>query len=77
MHGNVSEWVQDWKNSDYYRSSPSVDPAGPSSDSGSGRGLRGGDFYGYAQDVRSARRFSYWPGGRANNVGFRLLREGR
>ena len=73
MHGNVWEWVQDWYGSTYYRSSPSVDPAGPSS--GSNRVLRGGSFYRSARYVRSADRINNSPGGRYNFVGFRLLRQ--
>ena len=73
MHGNVWEWVQDWYDRDYYRSSPSVDPAGPSS--GLDRVLRGGFFYSPAQFVRLAFRYGISPGIRYNYVGFRLLRQ--
>ncbi len=31
MSGNVGEWVQDWYGYNYYKSSPSTDPQGPSS----------------------------------------------
>ena len=75
MHGNVFEWVQDWSDVNYYSSSPSVDPAGPSS--GSARVFRGGSFaYSNAEDLRSARRGYDSPGSRSFTVGFRLLREG-
>lgn len=74
MHGNVWEWVQDWYDGGYYNSSPSVDPAGPSS--GSARVGRGGTFANYAQGVRSAYRGVYSPSDRNSYVGFRLLREG-
>jgi formylglycine-generating enzyme required for sulfatase activity len=71
MHGNVWEWVQDWHGENYYSSSPSTDPKGPSS--GSGRVTRGGCWINDAGGCRSASRNSYWPGGRSGEYyGFRL-----
>ena len=72
MHGNVSEWVQDWYDSGYYNDSPRVDPQGP--DTGSARVSRGGYFVRNAQFVRSAIRFRDSPGARDAAVGVRLLR---
>ena len=72
MHGNVWEWVNDWYGANYYNSSPSVDPPGPSL--GSGRVVRGGDFDAHAQDLRSANRSSYSLDARADYIGVRLLR---
>jgi formylglycine-generating enzyme required for sulfatase activity len=42
MLGNVWEWVNDWYDEKYYQSSPSQDPAGPTS--GEDRVLRGGSW---------------------------------
>ena len=72
MSGNVWEWVWDWYDSDYYSSSPTVDPQGPTS--GSGRVRRGGGWGGGARSVRASERNSYGPTGTGNDLGFRLVR---
>ena len=30
MAGNAMEWVADWRDADYYKTSPAADPTGPS-----------------------------------------------
>jgi formylglycine-generating enzyme required for sulfatase activity len=70
MHGNVWEWVQDWFGEDYYATSPTVDPRGPSG--GPGRALRGGGWGNGAKYLRSAYRGRYSPGSRGVYRGFRL-----
>jgi formylglycine-generating enzyme required for sulfatase activity len=42
MAGNVSEWVNDWFQEDYYTVSPSVNPPGP--ETGATKVIRGGSF---------------------------------
>lgn len=54
MSGNVFEYCSDWYSSDYYSSSPSTDPTGPSS--GSECVLRGGCYYTSATYHRISRR---------------------
>ncbi|MDZ7697614.1 MAG: formylglycine-generating enzyme family protein [Deltaproteobacteria bacterium] len=72
MHGNVSEWCQDWYGD--YPASEVVDPVGPGF--GEKRVIRGGSYKAYARDCRSAARFWGWPnvfrGGPDN--GLRLVR---
>lgn len=72
MHGNVWEWVQDWKDDDYYGKSPAQNPPGPSS--GKNRVYRGGGWSSGAGNMRSAYRYSNSPDFRIYYLGFRLLR---
>ena len=70
MSGNVREWV--WDRYDYYSSSSSVDPTGPSR--GSFRVERGGSWNTNAQDIRASNRNVIEPRSRNINLGFRLVR---
>ncbi len=76
MHGNVSEWVQDWYSADYYENSPAVDPQGPvfTSQTGSYRVYRGSCWYHGSEHVRPAFRSFDFPISRFDSVGFRLVR---
>ncbi|MBT4482400.1 MAG: formylglycine-generating enzyme family protein [Candidatus Latescibacteria bacterium] len=70
MHGNVWEWCNDWFDSDYYSSSPDINPTGP--DSGSRRVLRGGCWHHYFIHCRSAYRSLSNPDD-SYRVGFRVV----
>ena len=56
MHGNISEWCNDWYAPDYYKNSPERDPKGPKT--GKERVLRGGSWSSTTQSCRSAYRAS-------------------
>jgi formylglycine-generating enzyme required for sulfatase activity len=71
MHGNVLEWCQDRYNPDFYQKSPRRDPLW--NGKGKGRVARGGSVFTMALLCRSATRFSYNPGARINNLGFRIV----
>ena len=69
MHGNVSEWCQDWYEKQY-PSEPVTDPQGAAS--GTRRVLRGGSWFDLGGNCRSAHRDHYVPAYRDRNFGFRL-----
>jgi hypothetical protein len=68
MHGNVWEWVSDWKAN--YPGGAQTNPEGPAS--GSTRVVRGGSWRDGGTDLRSARRPNNSPGSRSIGLGFRV-----
>lgn len=68
MHGNVGEWCLDSYAA--YSAGAMMDPfvtGGPL------QVLRGGSWYHFSSDCRSAVRFSFGPGGRDYRLGFRVV----
>ncbi len=74
VHGNVWEWVEDWYKEDY-PVGPLTDPRGP--EDGSYRVLRGGSWFNFARNLRSANRGINRPEVRNRGIGFRLVRTPR
>ena len=75
VHGNVSEWVEDWWEPTYYGQfgdKPAIDPQGPSS-ARSERVIRGGNWNHGPSACRSAHRDAAGPTNRNNEVGFRVV----
>ena len=68
MHGNVSEWCQDWYGD--YRSGTGVDPTGAAP--GSYRVIRGGSYRDPAELYQSAYRYWFTPSARFYFLGFRV-----
>ncbi len=72
MAGNVAEWVQDWYNFTYYRTSILSDPKRPPS--GTGRVNRGGSMDDEARYLRVSSREQSGQAVRSGYVGFRCVR---
>ncbi|MBI2504242.1 MAG: formylglycine-generating enzyme family protein [Candidatus Latescibacteria bacterium] len=70
MHGNVSEWCQDWYED--YSANNQTDPSGPSK--GSYRVYRGGGYFSVYPSTRSAYRGFSVPDNRSYTIGVRLVR---
>ena len=76
LHGNVWEWCQDhWHNN--YDQAPIDGSAWLTSDENATRLIRGGSWYYYPRNCRSACRDGNDPDDRNGNIGFRVVCEAR
>jgi formylglycine-generating enzyme required for sulfatase activity/class 3 adenylate cyclase/predicted Ser/Thr protein kinase len=75
MQGNVSEWVSDFYSKDYYNVSPVKNPSGPAA--GTKRVVRGGSWADYETQLANPRRASRDPNEHSDQVGFRIVVEGK
>jgi len=73
MAGNVSEWVYDWYDPDYYKVSPDDNPRGPGK--GVNKVIRGGGWMDTALNIRVSSRFYMTPKSLPMNTGFRCARD--
>jgi formylglycine-generating enzyme required for sulfatase activity len=71
LAGNAWEWVADWYDLNYYKSSPDRNPTGPAR--GGSKVLRGGSWYNMLYDLRSTNRNYFAPTNRFFDLGFRCL----
>jgi len=69
LSGNVSEWMFDWHNGEYYQFSPRKNPKGPHK--GQYKVTRGGNWRNIKEDVRLTYRGATVPKLRSKTLGFR------
>ncbi|WHZ16556.1 MAG: Sulfatase modifying factor 1 precursor (C-alpha-formyglycine- generating enzyme 1) [Nitrospira sp.] len=70
--GNVAEWVADWYDLDYYKSSPDRNPKGP--ETGTQKAFRGGGWMDSTTTMRVAMRNGTDPNTKINWMGFRCAK---
>jgi formylglycine-generating enzyme required for sulfatase activity len=75
MGGNVSEWVFDWYQVDYYNVADDTNPTGPSNRRSEGRVIRGGSFTDSLEQARTANRGHQAEEYGYPTVGFRCARD--
>jgi hypothetical protein len=74
MAGNVSEWVADWLNLEYYNNPPASNPLGP--DLGQYRVWRGGSWANTSLErIRTYSRTGNLPTDSSGGIGFRCARD--
>ncbi len=71
MSGNVSEWVADYYQKDFYTSAPATNPIGPYM--GYFRVIRGGNFTSDIFAVQTVARDSFPPESASDFIGFRCV----
>lgn len=69
LAGNVWEWVNDWHDESYYRTSPAENPLGPLK--GLRKSVRGGSWYNNVWYTQPGMRFQLAPHVKLNSLGFR------
>lgn len=72
MTGNAREWVNDWYDANYYSTSPTLDPQGPTT--GILKGMRGGSWGDPPASCRVYERGPLNPVANTDRIGFRCAK---
>jgi formylglycine-generating enzyme required for sulfatase activity len=72
MAGNAWEWVSDWYDQDYYKTSNPQNPTGPTT--GMHKVIRGGSWGSGPKDLRASDRNTHLPSFRGLGTGFRCAK---
>lgn len=75
MVGNVSEWVADWYDDNFYNTSPLINPMGPDASPSSSRSVKGGSWYASDYFSRLSYRIGLPPSLAVYGLGFRCARD--
>ena len=73
MEGNAQEWVYDWYDYNYYKTSPAQDPLGPDLSPVGNRSVRAGGYKSNTDQVPASTRFYKLPTDHARDLGFRCV----
>ncbi len=73
LAGNAWEWVNDWYDREYYKTSPDKNPKGPVT--GKFKTVRGGSWVNFPDALHSAFRRWSLPDARFNDTGFRCAKD--
>lgn len=73
MSGNAREWIMDWFDPEYYKSSPDKNPTGP--ETGIEKSLRSGSYNEDGREILVTKRYNHEPSSAGLSRGFRCAED--